>query len=368
MNGHSTSITTALPSSVARGARRHLVAGLAGVVALTGLGLSAAPAGAAPPGAVDIVSAVGYDQPGPNGIHRVDWALPATGPAVHTVQVERWDATKTTLLQTYVQDAEEYEPTRIAGPFADGTTFQYRARAANADGWGAWSAWASARVEAGQTHIRPYSDAAAFVERQAFDFEAGLSIGQLNAWAEDVGDTGEVTDFVDHLVGRFEHRNRAPVARLYLAAFGRAPEPAGLAYWAGRLDEGTATLRSISTFFASSAEFKATYGNTTNAAFVTLVYQNVLDRAPDAAGLAYWKGRLDAGTITRGALMVGFSESSEGKAHRAGEVAVIDVWTAVLDEQPSMAEVDRHAGHVDAGGTAGDIAVMLFATDAYPTP
>src|SRR5690349_15008895 len=138
MNAH----TTSTPSSVRR-LRRAVAAGVVGAVALTGVGLGGSPAGAAPPGAVDILSAVGYDQPGPQGIHRIDWALPATAPAVHTVEVERWDATMTTKLATYVQDADEYEPTRIAGPFTDGTVFQYRARAASADGWGAWSAWSS---------------------------------------------------------------------------------------------------------------------------------------------------------------------------------------------------------------------------------
>ena len=360
--------TTSVTSSRSRRVRRRLLAGLAGVLALATVGPGSTPAGASPPGAVDILSAVGYDQAGPHGIHRIDWALPNAGPAVHTVEVERWDATMSTKLATYVQDADEYEPTRILGPLPDGTVHQYRARAENADGWGAWSDWTSARVEAGATHIRPYAAAADFVERQVLDFEAGLTMGQLNQWAATMDDTGAVTDFVDHLVGRYEHRNRAPVARLYLAFFGRAPEPAGLDYWVDRIDSGTATLASVSSFFAGSAEFKATYGNTTNTQFVTLVYQNVLDRNPDAAGLAYWKGRLDGGTITRGNLMVAFSESAEGRAHMKGEVAVIDVWTAVLDDQPTMPEVDRFAGHVDAGGTAGDIAVMLFASEAYPYP
>jgi hypothetical protein len=361
MQTNTTSTTTST-----RRLRRRLVAGLAGVVALAAVAPGTTPAGAAPPGAVDILSAVGYDQPGPQGIHRIDWALPAAD--VDTVQLERWDAGRTTKLATYTQDAEEYEPTRIAGPFADGAVFSYRARAHNADGWGAWSGWSGTLVEPGQTHIRPYVDADAFVERQVFDFDAGFSMGQFDHWADNVGHTGEVTDFVDHLVGRFEVRHRAPVIRLYMAYFDRAPEPAGLDYWVDRLRTGTATLTSVSSFFSASAEYKAVYGDTTNAQFVTLVYQNVLDRDPDPAGFAYWKGRLDGGTTTRGKLMVAFSESAEGKALMHGETTVVDVWTAALDEQPTTAEVDRFVGHVDAGGTAGDIAVMLFARDDYPQP
>ena len=47
--------------------------------------------------------------------------------------------------------------------------------------------------------------------------------------------------------------------------------------------------------------------------------------------------------------MVAFSQSAEGKALLAGEVAVIDVWTTVLDDQPTMAEVDRFAGPYHGG-------------------
>ena len=58
-------------------------------------------------------------------------------------------------------------------------------------------------------------------------------------------------------------------------------------------------------------EFKTMYGNLTNGQFVTLVYQNVLDRNPKPADHAYWKGQLDQGVINRGRLMTLFSESAE---------------------------------------------------------
>ena len=44
--------------------------------------------------------------------------------------------------------------------------------------------------------------------------------------------------------------------------------------------------------------------------FVELVYHNVLARNPDAAGDGYWQSLLASGA-SRGAMMVGFSESKE---------------------------------------------------------
>ena len=54
-------------------------------------------------------------------------------------------------------------------------------------------------------------------------------------------------------------------------------------------------MNEVSDFFARSPEFIARYGALDNAEFVSLVYQNVLGRNPDAAGFAFWTRQLQAG-------------------------------------------------------------------------
>ncbi len=102
------------------------------------------------------------------------------------------------------------------------------------------------------------------------------------------------------------------VERLYEAYFGRSPDAGGLAHWEGRRDNGMA-LAAISEQFARSDEFVSTYGAVDDEAFVNLVYRNVLDRTPDADGFEYWTGRMMAGTIDRGGVMLAFSDSAEFK-------------------------------------------------------
>lgn len=103
---------------------------------------------------------------------------------------------------------------------------------------------------------------------------------------------------------------RFQIARLYSAYFDRAPDDGGWAYWNQRSVEGMNLWRT-SDFFADSIEFKQTYGaDLTNAEFLDLVYQNVLHRSPDAGGIAYWIDRMEDG-LTRGQVMVFFSESPE---------------------------------------------------------
>ncbi|HSL59247.1 MAG TPA: FG-GAP-like repeat-containing protein [Acidimicrobiales bacterium] len=104
-----------------------------------------------------------------------------------------------------------------------------------------------------------------------------------------------------------------PIQRLYRAYFLRDADTSGLTYWMGRRSAGV-TLGAVSSAFAASAEFRARYGTVDDAGFVRLVYGNVLDRAPDASGLAYWTTQMAAGRLGRAGLMLNFSESREYRA------------------------------------------------------
>lgn len=99
------------------------------------------------------------------------------------------------------------------------------------------------------------------------------------------------------------------IRRLYQAFFLRNPDASGLAYWIGQANSGR-SLADIATEFTASPEFVNRYGSLSNQAFVQLIYANVLDRAPDSGGLNFWINQLSSGQ-SRGAVMVGFSESSE---------------------------------------------------------
>ena len=117
----------------------------------------------------------------------------------------------------------------------------------------------------------------------------------------------ESAEFVGGTRARLgEADGRTPVARLYWAYFLRPPDAAGLKYW---LDTGK-PLDQVSAAFAAAPEFGQRYGSLNDEQFVQLVYQNVLGRAPDNAGLVFWLQRVIGG-MTRGQLMLEFSESEE---------------------------------------------------------
>ncbi|WP_406858544.1 DUF4214 domain-containing protein [Alsobacter sp. KACC 23698] len=82
-----------------------------------------------------------------------------------------------------------------------------------------------------------------------------------------------------------------------------------------------AALTSIAQGFVSSGEFQPRYGQTlSNADYVTALYTNVFDRAPDAAGLNGWTHALAAGQ-SRESVLLAFSDSAEMKAQVAPQIA-----------------------------------------------
>lgn len=86
------------------------------------------------------------------------------------------------------------------------------------------------------------------------------------------------------------------VAKLYVAFFGRAPDTVGLDYW---VNKSGLDLEGITKSFFEQKETIDKYGNLDSSAFITEIYKNVLNREPDAGGLAYWVGELGNGNVSK---------------------------------------------------------------------
>ncbi len=80
-----------------------------------------------------------------------------------------------------------------------------------------------------------------------------------------------------------------------------------------------------------------------------LVYQNVSGGPPSAADRDYWAGQLDAGLMTRGELMVAFSESDAFRALTGNEVFVTVAYAELLERAPEPSEFARWVGLLDDG-------------------
>jgi hypothetical protein len=84
------------------------------------------------------------------------------------------------------------------------------------------------------------------------------------------------------------------ISRLYVALFGRAPDAEGLGYWTSSLKQGYA-LSAIATRMFDVEPARAYYPAAASADDIARsFYYNVLGRAPDVDGIAYWSARIQA--------------------------------------------------------------------------
>jgi hypothetical protein len=112
----------------------------------------------------------------------------------------------------------------------------------------------------------------------------------------------------------------------------RPVDPAGRAFYIGKLERGT-TRANLRSFLVGSNEYFRLKGGT-NEGFVDAAFQDLFGRAPDPAGRAYWLGRLEAGT-TRTQLADTFQASSEGRRLR-----VRLIFATYLDRLPDPSGLD----------------------------
>ena len=111
------------------------------------------------------------------------------------------------------------------------------------------------------------------------------------------------------------------VYRTYQAAFDRTPDIDGLSFWIDKADNGT-SLTEIAAGFLASNEFAAAYGaNPAPADYVAKLYENVLGRPGEQAGIDFWTGKLTSGEASNADVLASFSQSSENVALVAPQIA-----------------------------------------------
>lgn len=147
------------------------------------------------------------------------------------------------------------------------------------------------------------------------------------------------------------------VQQLYIGLLGRAADQAGLDFWMSEIDAGKRTLTDVQAAFANSPEFKGYYGAITDrAALVEAIYVNLFERAPDAAGKAYWVGT----SLTADELISAFLQYASPADQNVinNKVTVAQYYTAAAGADVNLAAAAAVVATVD--GTPASVSAALL--------
>lgn len=129
--------------------------------------------------------------------------------------------------------------------------------------------------------------------------------------------------------------------QLYIGYFGRAADQAGLNFWLGAINNDGLSLANVHAAFVNSDEYNAQYEGLTVSQKVAAVYQNVLGRAADAEGQAFWTKAIEDGTITEDQLIEGLLSGLSPKDALivSNKIVVANYFTSV--KGANYAEADK---------------------------
>ena len=164
--------------------------------------------------------------------------------------------------------------------------------------------------------------------------------GRLDAAGPSIAGVGAQARLMAAQLTRSSEAAHRLVTAAYQTLLGRAPESTGLTYWSNRISQGH-QVEEVWASIAASHEFSSKpAANQVNA-----TYALVLNRAPDAAGLAYWSAW--DGSRNSVALLNSLDHSSE-----YANATVTAAFQNVLHRTPDTAGRSYWAGRVMSGALA----------------
>lgn len=149
----------------------------------------------------------------------------------------------------------------------------------------------------------------------------------------------------------------AKLDQMYRDVLDRNPDPEGRAYWLSEIGGGL-TLQDLGTYFYGSQEYANAAGSTE--AYVTGLYNVLLNRAPDPDGLAYRVGVLGSGEAKPPDVANGFYASIESRRDR-----VAALHQQILGAAPNDEETTSWADRLLAVGDVGVAAEMAASNEYY---
>jgi hypothetical protein len=161
------------------------------------------------------------------------------------------------------------------------------------------------------------------------------------------------------------HDNASFLVKLYLAVLKREPDYNQWAQILKVMRSGGATQNDALTAFLSTPDFAAAFPDAMgNGEFVSRLFQQTLERAPEAAELDMWTAKLDQGAPRRD-VVEGLLRNPEFDTHVANHVNASLVYMVFLHRAGDAADISRMADSFKSGSTLGDAIGSIFQLPDY---
>src|SRR6185437_8071726 len=128
----------------------------------------------------------------------------------------------------------------------------------------------------------------------------------------------------------------ALVTLAYQLILGRLPDPAGLAYWSGQMDNDQIPYSEILAQLLCSAEYQASHPYGSAAQFIPRLYQTLLNRSPTPSDLASWNTGMTYLNLARTALSLPEFRTVHPEATVASSVCNIPASDRTTDAAPAL--------------------------------
>src|SRR5579871_65570 len=183
-------------------------------------------------------------------------------------------------------------------------------------------------------------------------------VAEVASWTNSAGANLNNAGVAQAFIGSAEYKTKL-LRSDYQTFLGRDADPAGLASWLQKMQAGM-TEQQILAAFVSSAEYFADHGGN-GSAYIAGLYEDVLGRAADQPGLAYWTKQLETG-LSRSVIANAFVHSGEGLTRQ-----VVDAYQTILGRPADGAGLNYWVSALKAGRSLEQVQVGLASSVEYFT-
>lgn len=193
---------------------------------------------------------------------------------------------------------------------------------------------------------------------------SGDSVG-IAYWVQELesGASSRAEVAYQFLTSREFDNNISSIAHIYVGSLDRLPDTIGLKYWIDQNQTGS-SFQQISNALLNSYEYTHKYGTPDLGRYINILYENILNRAPDTEGLSFWQQQAHSG-ISRDEIMLQFLGGEEFKRNIEPQIQLkLDIM-CLTGKNPDVTTGNNWIMQIDEGTSEVSLIAQILQSYDY---